>query len=59
MRKPVSRVEDYTSTCLVMGFVNLLWIFGVLWATIGWSAVLPVALGLKWAIDWLDHRRNG
>jgi hypothetical protein len=26
------RVEDYTTASLILIFINLLWIFGVIWA---------------------------
>lgn len=57
MHHPVSRVEDYTSTCLVMGLVNLIWVFVLLWATIGWGAVIAVAIALNWAIKRLAQSK--
>lgn len=30
--RQISSAPDYTSTCLFMGFVNLLWVFCVIWA---------------------------
>lgn len=34
------RVEDYTTANLILIFVNLLWIFGVIWANFGLVAVI-------------------
>jgi hypothetical protein len=35
------RVEDYTTANLIIIFVNMLWIFGVIWANFGlWAVVL-------------------
>ena len=34
------RVEDYTTANLVLIFINLLWIFGVIWAQFGLMAVI-------------------
>ncbi|WP_171006831.1 hypothetical protein [Shimia litoralis] len=47
MARPMQSVENYTNTCLVMALVNLIWIFGVLWAVWGWFAVLVCAVGLN------------
>lgn len=50
------RVEDYTPMCLAMGFVNLLWIMAVIWASYGLFAVLLLALVLNHAITHLGTR---
>ncbi len=34
------RVEDYTTASLILIFINLLWIFGVIWAQFGLAAVI-------------------
>lgn len=34
------RVEDYTTANLILIFVNLFWIFGVIWAHFGLAAVI-------------------
>ncbi|WP_439123977.1 histidinol phosphate aminotransferase [Marivita sp.] len=42
------RVEDYTTANLILIFVNLLWIFGVIWASFGlWAVVL-----LGWVLNY-------
>lgn len=50
------RAPDFTNAALVMGFVNLLWILGVLWALWGLPAVLLVGYALNVAIDRLARR---
>lgn len=51
------RVEDYTTASLVLIFINLLWIFGVLWAKFGLSIVILVGWVLHRAIYWLARYR--
>ena len=48
---------DYTNAALVMGLVNLLWVFMVLWAAFGLTAVLAAGFGLDRLIVWLANRR--
>lgn len=57
--KPVGRVEDYTRTCLVLFFVNLLAFLTILWAAFGLAAALLAALALNYLIGWLERRRQG
>ena len=47
---------DYTNAALVMGLVNLLLVFMVLWASFGLTAVLATAFGLDRLIVWLSRR---
>jgi len=47
----IGRVEDYTNTCLVMFLVNLLWIFGVIWAYLGLPAVMILGVVLNHLIN--------
>ncbi|MDB9707264.1 hypothetical protein LY10_02136 [Planktotalea frisia] len=49
-------VENYTNTCLVMGFVNLLWIMIAIWAWKGFVAALLLSATVYHAIKWLDLR---
>lgn len=51
------RVEDYTRACLVLIFLNLLWVFGAIWATLGFFPVLLLALVLNHAITRLGPLR--
>ena len=44
--RPVTKAPNYTSAALIMGFVNLLWILGVIMVTLGFPAMLLTALGL-------------
>ena len=50
--KHPKRVEDYTTANLILVFVNLLWIFGVVWSTLGIGAVIL----LGWALNLLIYR---
>ena len=43
---------NYTNAALVMGLVNLLWIFMVIWAVFG----LPVVLAVSYALNLLIRR---
>lgn len=59
--KPFETASTYHTATLVMGFVNLLWVFLLLWATMGFSAVLITAVFFDYLITRLDHhlqRRN-
>ncbi len=47
---------NYTNAALVMGYVNLLWIFGVIWAVFGMPLVLLVSFLLNLLIDRLALR---
>lgn len=57
--KPVGRVEDYTGTCLVLFFVNLLLLLAILWAVFGLPAALLTAVALNFLIDRAERRRHG
>ncbi|MGB2203379.1 hypothetical protein [Pseudooceanicola atlanticus] len=50
------RAPDYTVAALVMGFVNLLWIFGVIWSLYGLPAVMAAGWLLNIGIDRLRPR---
>ncbi len=47
------RVEDYTTANLVLIFVNLIWLFVVLWATWGLGAVIVAGAFLNHLITRL------
>ncbi|MBO6868713.1 MAG: hypothetical protein VXZ18_09745 [Pseudomonadota bacterium] len=49
---------NYTNAALVMGLVNLLWIFGVIWALYGLPFVIAVGWCLNRGIDWIASRRR-
>ncbi|MBA85725.1 MAG: hypothetical protein CML69_13435 [Rhodobacteraceae bacterium] len=42
---------NYTNAALIMGLVNLLWIFGLVWSLWGLPVVLLLAAGLNALID--------
>ncbi|WP_137701612.1 histidinol phosphate aminotransferase [Marimonas lutisalis] len=48
---------DYTNAALVMGLVNLLWSFMLIWASLGLPAVVVTAVFLNYLITRLEHRR--
>lgn len=52
----MGRAPDFTNAALFMGFVNLVWVFGVIWAVYGMGAVLALAFGLHLAIGRLGRR---
>ncbi|SLN74315.1 hypothetical protein ROJ8625_04040 [Roseivivax jejudonensis] len=52
------RAPDYTNAALAMGLVNLIWIFGVIWALFGLPVVLLVGWVLNRAITRLAARRS-
>ena len=54
--KPQGRAPDYTAAALVMGGVNLTWIFMVLWALFGFWSVLLAGAVLNAAINRLQMR---
>ncbi|WP_135501408.1 hypothetical protein [Roseovarius aestuariivivens] len=56
-RGNLPEAPNYTNAALVMGLVNLLWIFIVLWAVFGFYMVVAVGLGLNRLISWLRLRR--
>jgi hypothetical protein len=45
---------NYTNAALVMGFVNLLWLLGLIWVVWGLPAVLLTGLGLHTLINRLS-----
>jgi hypothetical protein len=53
MSRPVQPVQDYTTTCLVMAFVNLLWVFVLVFLLWGLPAVMVLAVILNAGIDRL------
>ncbi|WP_270726953.1 hypothetical protein [Shimia sp. Alg240-R146] len=56
MSRPVQPVENYTTTCLVLGLVNLLWIFAAIWAFFGFGWVLLTGWLLNQGINRLARR---
>ncbi len=58
MSRPIHRVEDYTNTCLVMGLVNLLWIFALIWVFLGLPAIMVIAVVLNAGINRIEPARR-
>lgn len=50
---------DYTTSALFFIFVNMLWIFGVLWVSWGLGAVAIAGVGVNHLITMLDTHLNG
>ncbi|WP_254871621.1 hypothetical protein [Pseudooceanicola sp. HF7] len=55
---PHQGAPDYTVPALVMGLVNLLWIFFALWAVWGMGAVMAAAYLVFLGIDILAQRKR-
>ncbi|MBS0125112.1 histidinol phosphate aminotransferase [Thetidibacter halocola] len=51
------RVEDYTTANLILIFVNLLWMFGILWSWLGIGAVLVAGAVINHMIARLEAVR--
>ena len=50
---------DYTSPALLFLFINMLWIFGVIWVSWGLGAVALAGVAVNHLITLLDRRLNG
>lgn len=57
-QRPISPAPDYTNAALVMGFVNLLWIFLVISAWVGLPAILLLGYVLDRLISRIGARRR-
>ncbi|APX23848.1 MAG: histidinol phosphate aminotransferase [Rhodobacteraceae bacterium] len=49
---------DYTTSALFFIFINMLWIFGVIWISWGLGAVAIIGVILNHLISMLDARLN-
>ncbi len=49
---------NYTNAALTMGWVNLMWIFMVIWGLWGLLPVVLVSAGLNRGISWLALKRG-
>ncbi|MFY0658984.1 MAG: hypothetical protein JXR15_00720 [Shimia sp.] len=58
MSRPVQPVEDFTTTCMIMGFVNLLWVFVLVFLLWGFPAVIVLAVIMNAGIDRLRSHLN-
>ncbi len=54
----LEKAPDFTNAALVMGAVNLTWMFAVVWAVFGFAIVAFLALGLNAAITRLKSARR-
>lgn len=52
------RVEDYTAIALFFLWINMVWVFGVIWACFGIGWVILIGMGLNRAITALKDRRE-
>lgn len=57
-QRPINPAPDYTNAALVMGLVNMLWIFMVIWAWIGLPAILVLGYALDKVISRIGARRR-
>lgn len=55
--RQIGRAPDYTNAALTMGLVNLIWIFGVLWALFGLPVVILAGVLLNRVVTWVQMRR--
>ncbi|MBO9474899.1 hypothetical protein J7413_15225 [Shimia sp. R10_1] len=58
MSGPVQSAPNYTNAALVMGFVNLMWVFVLLFILWGMPAVMVLAVILNAGIDRLARRKD-
>ena len=56
-REPPGTAPDFTNAALVMGAVNLVWMLMLIWATLGFAAVLVTGYALDRLIAWRARRR--
>ncbi|GAA6179958.1 hypothetical protein NBRC116594_13960 [Shimia sp. NS0008-38b] len=59
MSRPVQPVQDYTTACLIMAFVNLLWVFVLIYVLWGLPSVMVLSVVLNAGIDRCTHRTGG
>jgi len=55
--RPIKRAPNYTNAALTMLWVNMMWVFLVLWALWGLIPVLLLGAGLNRGISWFALRR--
>lgn len=49
---------DFTSACVFMFGVNLIWILIAIWAVWGFLALLGTAYAVKKWVEWVAVKRN-
>lgn len=55
---PRGTAPDFTDAFLVAAFFNLLWIFVLMWAVLGFWSVLVTGYGLNYLISRMELRRQ-
>lgn len=55
---PRGTAPDFTDAFLVAALFNLIWIFVVLWATLGFWAVLVTGYGLNYLITRMEMSKR-
>jgi hypothetical protein len=58
MSSPVHSAPNYTNAALVMGFVNLMWVFVLIFVLWGLPAVMVLAVILNAGIDRIARRKD-
>ncbi len=56
-RRNMPSAPNYTNAALVMGLVNLLWVFMVIWAHLGLLAVIATGYALDKLISRIARAR--
>ncbi len=56
--RAVAAAPNYTNAAMVMAFINLTWVFGVIWVLFGLPTVLVLAYGLNYLISRLAVSRG-
>ena len=56
--RAIGRAPDYTTACVVMFGVNLVWVLIALLAAFGLMAVVVAGVALNGWIRWLEMRRR-
>lgn len=57
-RRHPQPAPNYTNAALTMGWINLMWVFMVIWGLWGLLPVLLISAGLNRGITWLALRRS-
>lgn len=57
-RGQLDAAPNYTNAALIMGLVNLLWIFMALWAAFGLPTIMLIGYILDKLISWMARRRT-
>lgn len=58
MSSPVQSAPNYTNAALVMGFVNLMWVFVLMFVLWGLPSVMVLAVILNAGIDRMARRKG-